>query len=304
MADVRNLLRDEQASRRISHPHLSYTKSGVLNCTVCHLLIKAESLWEGHLRSPNHKKNEQNLQNGETADGNASRKRKTEDDREDARKKTKSVKGVPENLFDTHTQNSEVQPQPVATEILERGSTHEKGFAEAPLPEQTTRKLNQTKAASQSAYGAVNEDEWAAFEREVVPLTHNPAPARDYISATISAAPMSVADIASQTAVEQKPRRDLEAEDEKEEEENRMAEEFEVMEELEGRVKRLKEKREALRIEGLKRVDGNGKHSDNKISQTGGAGAGFPAPHDRRSQNSDEAEDEDGSEDFDEWGFS
>ncbi|RMZ81704.1 hypothetical protein DV737_g2433, partial [Chaetothyriales sp. CBS 132003] len=56
-ADVRALLAAERKARRISHPLLTYTKSGQLLCTVCQLNIKSEALWEGHLRSANHRRN-------------------------------------------------------------------------------------------------------------------------------------------------------------------------------------------------------------------------------------------------------
>src|SRR5205823_3272530 len=87
----------------------------------------------------------------------------------------------------------------------------------------------------------IDEDEWTAFEREVVPLTHQDIQPRstDYSSATISAAPVSAAELVAQTDAERQHQRDAEIEDEKAEEETRLAEEFEVMEGLEERVKRL-----------------------------------------------------------------
>src|ERR1700755_2065588 len=57
MTDVRALLAAERQSRRISHPHLSYAKSGILLCNVCNLNVKSEALWDGHLKSANHRKN-------------------------------------------------------------------------------------------------------------------------------------------------------------------------------------------------------------------------------------------------------
>ncbi|TPX13657.1 uncharacterized protein E0L32_005860 [Thyridium curvatum] len=55
MSDARALLRQQRAARRIEHPHASYTDSGRLLCTLCREAIKAESLWDGHLRSPAHR---------------------------------------------------------------------------------------------------------------------------------------------------------------------------------------------------------------------------------------------------------
>ena len=54
MADVRALLKSERATRQISHPHATYSTTGTLVCLVCHIQLKSESLWSGHLRSPQH----------------------------------------------------------------------------------------------------------------------------------------------------------------------------------------------------------------------------------------------------------
>ncbi|KAF7505494.1 hypothetical protein GJ744_000741 [Endocarpon pusillum] len=71
--NIRSLLRAELSTRRITHPHASYanSKSSLLSCTVCHLVIKSESLWEGHLRSANHRRNVQRLQQGQQESGGA-----------------------------------------------------------------------------------------------------------------------------------------------------------------------------------------------------------------------------------------
>ncbi|KAL2177516.1 uncharacterized protein P884DRAFT_259745 [Thermothelomyces heterothallicus CBS 202.75] len=61
MADVRALLRQQRAARRIEHPHASYSDTGKLICTVCNDHIKTESLWDGHLRSAGHRQRLQTL---------------------------------------------------------------------------------------------------------------------------------------------------------------------------------------------------------------------------------------------------
>lgn len=63
MTDVRALLRQQRAARRIEHPHASYSDSGKLSCAICLEPIKAESLWEGHLRSAGHRERVQVLFN-------------------------------------------------------------------------------------------------------------------------------------------------------------------------------------------------------------------------------------------------
>ena len=92
MADVRALLRQQRAARRIEHPHAAYSDAGKLLCTVCHEHIKVESLWEGHLRSLGHrqrvqtKASENAKENGHSGAGNTqnggtqSLKRKMDDD--------------------------------------------------------------------------------------------------------------------------------------------------------------------------------------------------------------------------------
>jgi zinc finger protein 830 len=88
MADVRALLRNERLSRRIEHPQASYSTSGVLNCKVCKLSLKADSLWEPHINGKTHRQNllaltqaaPQNLSSAAHSNG---KKRKAEPDDDD-----------------------------------------------------------------------------------------------------------------------------------------------------------------------------------------------------------------------------
>lgn len=103
----------------------------------------------------------------------------------------------------------------------------------------------------------IDEDEWAAFEREIAAAATPQSPVIGTASAllasagTITAAPLSAAEIAAQAREEaelaQTKTEDAEAEAEKEEAERRMEDEFEEMAGLDERVRILKEKREALR---------------------------------------------------------
>lgn len=253
MADVRALLAAERQSRRISHPHLSYTKSGMLICNRCNLNIKSEALWEGHLKSANHRRNAQALQEPP----GKGLKRKIEDvdevqeERDDAaleaRKKPKSR---PESITADEAEDV-VQTGP--------GSPHEDAEEQPNLERQEDQVassiLTEHGAANPPSNGAppdgaVDEDEWAAFEREVAPLA---ASQPDYTSATISAAPVTAAQLSEQADEEKHQRIAREADDEKEEEERRLEEEFEVMEEMEERLRKLREKREALKnpVQGI-----------------------------------------------------
>lgn len=55
MADVRSLLRQQRAARKITHPNAAYSEAGKLLCTLCHEQLKSDALWEGHIRSAGHR---------------------------------------------------------------------------------------------------------------------------------------------------------------------------------------------------------------------------------------------------------
>lgn len=118
-------------------------------------------------------------------------------------------------------------------------------------------KSNSTSAGQTSSSGAVDEAEWAAFEAEMssldaaapVPNSHLYADASS--AAVISAPALTAAQLAAKSQEEENERRKQVAEtaiaDEREDATRALENEFEEMEELEGRVRRLKERREALR---------------------------------------------------------
>jgi ribosome-associated translation inhibitor RaiA len=97
------------------------------------------------------------------------------------------------------------------------------------------------------------DDEWAAFEQDIASIPDSKT-ALDALNAnaTLESAPISATEAASQSlegdATVQKGRRDVEIEEEKEDASRALEEEFEEMEVLEERLKRLKEKREQLRL--------------------------------------------------------
>jgi hypothetical protein len=102
---------------------------------------------------------------------------------------------------------------------------------------------------------AVDEDEWAAFERDVLPLAASPKPETISASATISAPALSASEIAAREArenVQTKVEQDIEGE--KEDAARALEEEFDEMEGLEERARKLREKREELRKRALERT--------------------------------------------------
>ena len=251
MADVRALLAAERQARRISHPYLTYTKSGQLLCNVCQLNVKSEALWQGHLKSANHRKNDRATQEASTR----TLKRKLDDVEEaeedgvevgaDAPRDLKKPKSRAASLVEGDKDVSGLMA-PVEEEErppLPRSAGEVEDVAvvvPAAVPEDEA--VSNAPAASE-AQASIDEDEWAAFERELAPLAQPDNPA-----ATISAAPVTAEELARQKEDNKRKQQVDEAEADREEEEGRVQEEVEIMEDLEERVKRLRDKREALRL--------------------------------------------------------
>lgn len=106
-------------------------------------------------------------------------------------------------------------------------------------------------ATRQQTSQTVDEDEWAAFEREVAAPTRTPhGLAAISAEATISAAPVTAEELAAQQESDKASAaksREAELEGEREDAARFMEEEFDEMDQLEERVRRLKHMREELR---------------------------------------------------------
>lgn len=274
MADVRSLLRNERASRRIVHPQATYSTTGTLVCLVCHIQLKAESQWEKHLLSAQHAMRLQRIRDGtlgrppgappsvgESLNGGG-KKRKADDGEERAKKRRvqleESIRKEPIEGGSDATADSDQDGQD------REGSTAT--TITPPLPELSTvpptpsiHATNNTRSDNLSTtnnHQAIDEDEWAAFEREVA----TPPPITSVLTseATISAAPLSAAEIAAQdreqASLQKKERMEAVIEGEKEDAARRLEDEFEEMAGLEEKLRRLREQREALRKQ-IKRVD-------------------------------------------------
>lgn len=135
----------------------------------------------------------------------------------------------------------------------------------------------------------VDESELLALEADLAALEQAvlaPPVSALNAEATISAPAMTAEELAAQAREEQssqKGKRDREIEDEREEAEGRLEEEFAEMEGFEERVRRLRERREALRVVSPE-VEGGGT-------------VGEVADGADREEESEEDEDDD------EWGF-
>ena len=114
----------------------------------------------------------------------------------------------------------------------------------------TTSTNNQSR--NQSNEATINEEQWEAFEREVasLPLLQQNTVKEVSSAAIIEAKPLSAEEIAAQAREEQSRQREMreaEMEEEKEDATRKLENELDEMEELELRIRRLREKREAIR---------------------------------------------------------
>ena len=261
------MLRNERIARRLNHPHLTYSTTGTLVCLVCHIQLKSEALWNKHLDSNQHAMRLQrirdntlgrppgappppeNLDDQLPESANGSKKRKANDTNGDTRKKSKPANGVRAGFFDEEAlyqdQCSDSEPHRISlkqlSDNLSTGSTKSSSIPQNqdPTPPPTT-----------ADPATVDEDEWAAFERDVA--TPPPEPSALTAEATISAAPLSAAELAAQSHeqanLQKKSLREVEIEGEKEDAARRLEEELDEMAGFDERVKRLREKREQIRL--------------------------------------------------------
>ncbi len=278
--DVRALLRSEREARRVTHPHATYSSTGTLICVLCQIQIGAESSWAQHLKSSSHAVRLDRASGTRTTRegahstppppaGALGHKRKNvdvqaEETEDSARKRAKG-----EHSLDLQTKlapetNSKVAlaAQQSGPEHLEAAEDHHANFDGSADSSELAIDARALPGGTRSSHeqqqptnaDTINEDEWAAFEREVV-ATPPPPTERSVASAltekaTIEAAPVSTAELAAlgrEQQTERPGQRDAEIEAEKEDAARSLEEEFEKMESLEERVRRLREKREALR---------------------------------------------------------
>lgn len=212
MADVRSLLRNELASRKGSSPN--------------------------------------------TTGNRVSKKRKVDNGDGVMRKKLRSTDlETVEAVAKAQNPESPSVEDAASDELVEEGdevdtagpaSPQESNQDSIPPTVQSTITPNPTQASH-----AVDEDEWAAFEREVAAPTRLPQPpAAIAAEATISAAPVTNEELAAQQerdTTSTKNAREAELEGEREDAARFLEEEFDEMDQLEERVRKLKQMREELR---------------------------------------------------------
>ncbi|KAI7220665.1 hypothetical protein KC333_g2227 [Hortaea werneckii] len=300
MADVRSMLRAERASRRITHPNASYTSDGRLLCNLCEMMVKSEAAWQGHLHSTGH-----TLRLDRAREAAAAR------NLESAGKKRKAETLDSPSPDDKKRARSAGEEAPNA----DRQSTEEKKDGNEDIAAPATAHVNEARPTEVPSNGgaplatddAVDEAELAAFERELAAMEQpSDAAATIQADATISAAPLTAEELAAQAREEQsaqRGRRDAELEDEREDAALALQEEFEEMDSLEQRLRKLREKREALR----KGSTGSGKRAEIdgalKDRPKAGGSSSETAAEGGGDENDDETDDDDDEEDFDDWNF-
>ena len=312
MADVRSLLRNERAQRRINHPQALYSATGTLECSVCHIPLKSDvEIWDKHLKTTQHAMRQERLRlstsqrpkstnlsdrAGEASTrevSTGSKKRKADDEDDDSRKRTRPVVDLPGSFFDETTEPNKPNSQPVTggqNQIM-KGDVHVNGAAAS-----LASPKSPTASTAQPPTAPIDEDEWAAFERDVATPSPDPsAPSALTAAATISAEPMTAAELADnyreQASMKGREKREAEVEGEKEDAARALEEEFDEMEGLEERVRRLREKREELRLRRAKEIEER-LHDDRKKDMEGKRADGV----EEEDQESEDDEDEN------EWG--
>lgn len=180
-----------------------------------------------------------------------SKKRKAVDDGSEERKRTRTevAKGVPAGFFDdglTGEEAIDLPPNELDTAQQEEGQREAQQLG--PIPSHTSN------IPTQPSQPPSNEADAAELDAFIKEMEETPAPEtalRPFLSgAAIEAAPMTAAEIAAQAREEQsahRSRRDEELEAEKEDAARQLEDEFDEMEGLEERIRKLREKREALR---------------------------------------------------------
>ncbi|GAM89928.1 hypothetical protein ANO11243_079680 [Dothideomycetidae sp. 11243] len=244
MADVRSLLKSERANRRIVHPFARYSDSGKLTCSLCDIVIKVDSAWKGHIRTPDHAKRALRAAEASAQQNNKKRKADSESDSEDTRKRKRGA--------DTDSEDESVGMHGASAKVRFADAAEDAGSGDGssePMQD-ASAEAPTTSITAASEDNPDDDPEWLELQR-MVRETNAPASAPDpYLGATISAAPMTAGEVAAQAREEQSTQRqEREAEEEADMEDAAQAleDEFDEMNELEERVRRLREKREALR---------------------------------------------------------
>ncbi|KAM0815984.1 hypothetical protein AB5N19_01785 [Seiridium cardinale] len=153
-------------------------------------------------------------------------------------------------------------------------------------------------ATAPVANGAIDENEWAAFEAEVAAT--DVGTQAGYADAVISAPALTADELAAKSQEEENARKktifDTEIADEKEDATRALEDEFDEMEQLESRVRKLKERREELRKGSIANLRGA---ADSALDKSVKAALG--KENAGASANGGDAESDEDEDDDDDW---
>lgn len=283
MADARSLLQAQRNTRRISHPEAAYSESGKLSCRLCETPIKADSLWQSHIKSAAHVERAQAREAATTAATTKKRKAIVKDgeDEDAARKKPKTPSDIDGELQDT-------TDFPVTASEADEVQTVQQDEQYQPQPQN---------AVSVEQLTADEEADFLAFQAN---LEAQEAPKALNAQATLSAAPMTAEEIAAEMqgdAGKQREDKAAEREAEKEDAARTLDDELEQMDGLEARLRVLREKRN-----GLRRGSGTVAATDTKAHSLASNTVG-PALSNGTVEHDDVDEDDEDDEFGDDWNF-
>jgi len=277
--------------------------------------VKSEAHWQSHLHSTQHLLRSQRAKDAASA-RSVGTKRKAEEDPDQAediegdeagdaegRKRARGDDGIA-----IREQHADSEDQELPIDDIERKRRDSEAMPPPPLPRSTATQtqqgppstLSSANIQDHSTVPADEEDEeLLAFQRDLAELDSQPAALSAFeAEATISAAPMTAEELAAQASEEAstqgRGRRDVEIEAEREDAERVLEEELEEMQGLEARVKRLRDRREALR-----------KAEENSSVDDGGGEDMNNGDDGLRTMvlNGDIKANDDGSDDNDDWAF-
>ena len=308
MADARTLLRQQQASRRLTSPHALYSSTGKLTCALCREPVKTEALWDAHARSPSHRAALQAAAAArarETPAAGTKRKHdddgdeSPEDDDDERRKRSRADGAVPPPALTpassgSGSRASNTPSHGVELSIPSRPATPK---TTGPPPSDAARKHAGTAA---QPGGDVDEAEWAAFEADIAAAT---APYAE--DAVISAPAVPASGTGEQKEGEEEAgnkrgTKEVEIEAEREDAKRALEDEFDEMEELEARARRLKERREALRARAS-RADLKGADAAKEAGAKAEASRKGVDKENAKAEEEEESEEEEEEDDY-AWG--
>jgi len=171
----------------------------------------------------------------------SNRKRKATEEQTHSRKKSRND-GSPEDAPEIEDTNTDVAgPEEAVAEEPQRQE----------LEVDTEATVEMPPPPRPAAQADIDEAEWAAFERDVATPPPDLRPPPEVIAnAKIVAKPVTAEELraqAQEAAASKRELREAEVEGEKEDATRALEDEFDEMEALEQRVRRLREQREALR---------------------------------------------------------